>query len=225
MARITAREAFFKAKSKRLRTQTLKPRPPANSIRQLSRISENVLNVRPRSDSSSSQFETDSMSSTSTTVTRSARKVSKKEIAKDNKKITDYYPVASRGRENLAMSPISTISHLTTSMALNSTSGRPKRSPKKMPAIQKQRKVEIVTICDTDDEDDIVRSNRLITEKLKQSEKICQLDLKHSIKLSDPEGIKQELTDCTGDADIEIVEVLPPIPLRDHPIYDLDDEN
>lgn len=216
MARVTALKAYSRAKLK----QTAKTKAPSTklssikSTRKLSQLANNKnLNFTTHQGETASyspSLDVDSMSTTSNIEpTGSSRKKTKKEIAKDNRKITDYYSICSRGRENCPKTPptLKPLSYRLISMeSLNITD-----TYKTGETNKRKSRAETITICDTDDEDKVVIRNKLTTQKLMLP--------KYSLN----NNVKQEMDQEESDEDVEIVEMLPPIPLRNHPVHDLED--
>lgn len=145
-----------------------------------------------------------------------------------NHKITDYYSVRSRGRENVPQTPPQVgrnQRHSTgkiTSASNGSTDG-------KWPLV--------ITLGDTDDESetdiesDIPDSPR--SETNDENEEYVQSN-PSTIETETParnltqRSIESPFSDPNFsirlDEDLEIVDMLPPIALRDHPVFDLEEE-
>lgn len=87
----------------------------------------------------------------------------------------------------------------------------------------KRNCIEIITL-DNDDDDDTSDRNNNMPPHLREPAEIKPLSHRRSINAADLGSSFRDLNlSVTVDEDIEIVEMLPPIPLRNHPVFDIDE--
>lgn len=238
MGRITARLASTRARSRRenKREETTRTLQEARTryINQLSglgimRNPESRLLIQSNENSISESTISDNREAKPKSLPRG--KIQLRKAAEDNRKITDYYQLIHRGRENLVKSPLHIIRAPSASDRLSNSSvftnyERPKlnMTTRRSSRNSGSTDVEVITLTDSEDceENNNCSSNRIpeVKYKLPPAERIeCSSSLvsETSFKDLNIEGVKI-------DEDIEIVEMLPPIPLRDHPLVDLEED-
>lgn len=148
-----------------------------------------------------------------------------------DKKITDYFAVRPRGCEGIPKSPkVSAKSKKNSN--LNALNGRKSviSPPNSLSGSDDNNNVEVISLIDSDDDCDGVDSNNLGSSK--RSPRVHNnISLKSEWKrrIFGTDSSKKELCDYQNerlqiDEDVEIVEILPPIPLRDHPTFYVEGE-
>lgn len=200
MARITARQALTRARSRRdkRREETSRAMAEAktNYLRKLSNIGIMVPNQSNQENRANEQSNDNKPK-----IGRPRKNV------ENNLKITDFFPVHSRGRENLPKSP-QVSKHMT-----------------------RIGEVDVVTISDSEDDNEI--SAHCNPQNLQKCDHNKSELSKSTLLKKEPPDVKAEFkqggsleisTSLRLDQDVEIVTILPPIPLRDHPLYDLEDD-
>lgn len=212
MARITARQAYTRARTKRDKRRLDLDRAMVEArnryIKQLSDV------VRLAEVENKGMVPATSRSKRSPALRRNQ--------SLDNTKITDFFSKQTRGITTSSPKVIS----------------RPRS--RSTNAIIDMNGIEIITIDDDDDVDEVVnnRSSDITPNNEEQAQittsdsNIDNLpselpDIKpfQQLTLSDLSNSFEEImTKLNVDEDIEIVEMLPPIPLRDHPVHDIDDD-
>ena len=204
MARITARQAFTRAKSRQDKRK--------------SELARTLLQARDRyinqlvTAGISYRDENPFRNLSKRTLThpedsgRPLQMAKRKAATANNKKITDYFPVTTEGRENVFKN--SHTKRQSTSSRLNISSSFDLNG------------TEIITIGDSGSESFDDNNNHSNHHQLPQHDvKPCQ-----PLNVNNLNTSFQELNfSLQVDDDIEIVEMLPPIPLRDHPVFDLDE--
>lgn len=151
-----------------------------------------------------------------------------------NTKITDFYQILKRGRENIPKSPQITRSQsLSTSIMDTMHANSPNLSDSLTRTLSfKSGTTEVITISESDDDTD---KEGLDVKKTETNSQVSSTDdlhpelkLEQNARCDTPlNNILGTLNDlnvgATADEDIEIVDMLPPIPLRDHPVVDVED--
>lgn len=163
------------------------------------------------------------------------------DILKDNRKITDYFSVASKGRENIPKSshygqtrpviylPGTDFNHSISSLSTLTPPNKYKMSHYSPTALGKN--IDLITLSDSEHDSSIpmyptqqnASHNRVsrdsdmptLSNNLQQPDNSLKTT---SILYSTDETTRDETED-----DIEILDMLPPIPLRDHPIHDVEE--
>lgn len=147
-----------------------------------------------------------------------AQPKSKKAASQYNRKITDFFPI--RGRESIVKSPI--VSDRAKSLlisnghnSITSTLRAPFRS-------SDSKEVEVICLDDSDDDCDnqssYPRSSEHLHGNLKFKQEKQNKD-SSSPNLSKTKQDNQLDQNFKVDGDVEVVEMLPPIPLRNHPTF------
>lgn len=207
MVRITARQAYTRSRSKRERKKVDIDKALVEArrryIRQLSSLSDltSDINNNFNDDSENQRDRSNPQPMTSRSITR---KASSRRNTSDslNKKITDFF---SKTTHLESVHKFRANHSLRTSSSINRDG------------------IETITIYDSENDDnggtspdDSTTSNDACPESSSSTET-------HPIKLESMQcrlsldGLKLRV-----DEEIEIVEMLPPIPLRDHPVFDVD---
>lgn len=221
MARVTARQAFTRAKSKRTKDKSASDRALLEArrryIRQLGQVG-----IQVEGASQLMQEQDRPVSKAQTNIIKK-RPSPTRNAAITSRKITDYFAVT----KNLDL-----ITRVRKPMA-------------RITSTRDQNGVEVITI-DEDDSDipdsnnnhDNNENNNISLETLNSSDWSsssggstpgsskngdikplrCKLDLSNLGKSFDELNLRVPI-----DEDIEIVDMLPPIPLRNHPVFDIDD--
>lgn len=204
MARVTARNAFAKTRAKR------RNGGPTPGIRQRYVINLPLFNT----DSNSQQSSISSTSRNQDSVQPGSSKKRAQAIKTPNWKITDYFAVLSKGRENVPKSPQSL--------------ARAQRATNRLRQSLKSKcapEVDALLITISDSEDD----NPDHDKPLIASDDRKIVEIKSDIKTeTDPiktEPCNIDFNEIPDDSneDIEIITTLPPISLRDHPVLELED--
>lgn len=149
-----------------------------------------------------------------------------------DKKITDYFAVRPRGCEGIPKSPKVTrkpkkISNLNALNGRNSVAS----TPNSLSGSDDNNKVEVISLIDSDDDCDGLDSTNLGSSKRSSRVHNDLMSLKSEWKrrISRTDSSKKEpcgnsKVNSQTDEDVEIVEILPPIPLRDHPTFYVEGE-
>lgn len=235
MARVTARQAFRKAQE----------RIKGKNGRPAKRTNKDILesHLRQQSDQSQQADTTGQPLFPRLEIKptlKTTRATKNRKALDNNRKITDFYQVIKRDRENILKTPptirtralaVSQISNDTMQTTASTTA---QKWPKPLPSDPAS---EIILICDSEDEDDADSGarnvehtkimgieNSIIYDQTSNSELL--LNLKLNSGCSSPSSELENFKDLTvakkADDDIEVLDILPPIPLRDHPVFDLD---
>lgn len=233
MARITARQAFTRSRARRENQRSEQARVINEArrkyIRQLTDLG--LMATENRQVTNSSLDDDDSSGSGSQKSEPSkfprklpihGRKIRLRRGAENNKKITDYFTVQSRGRENLPKSPqlivrTSTNTTTTTPRQLSRT-GTPSSTPRYSREGNIHSDVEIVTLSDSDDDSNDNTVSSIACHLSVKSEQFDNSD-NPSLPITSP---FKDLS-VKVDEDIEIVDMLPPIPLREHPVFEIEE--
>lgn len=210
MARVTARQAFTRAKVRRTLARASNSRNLNESTKgfanQVSRLGALKLTQQHISGPSIEDANNNLLGglAAATVSKRSSRKATKSSITAHNRKITDYYPVLLRGRENVPKSPQQVVSPRL-------------RGPQ--PSFQEH--IEVITIDSSDEE-----SNQHSSPSTSDTFRMKTEPLDHKCQLPQALGLKISFDnlniDSKLDEEIEIVDMLPPIPLRKHEIFDIE---
>lgn len=235
MARVTARKAYLKAKERqegkrnKVAAKAKKHLDPSN-LEQPQQV-ENPLDQELSSQDNKSIF-------ASTKRTRARKGL------ENNRKITEFYQILKRGRENLPKSPRVTrspnvprmleVSNIIQASSIVSSTRLTK-------ALPDDPSDEVITIDDSDDDSDDAQRSQATQDGCDTRLTEPEISLNNSqfsgletkLKLEeDPscpspscklESFKDLKVEANTDEDVEVLDVLPPIPLRDHPVFDLDD--
>lgn len=151
---------------------------------------------------------------TEDTAQSKSSKTARQSNNNNNKKITDFFSV--RGRESFVKSPI----------VLGRTKSLIKLS-RHNPILSTPNESKEVICLDDSDDCDSQGSNSCSSEQSASDDKmLTKLKLENTNMISSlPNLMKTRLNNDPSsrvDEDVEIVEMLPPIPLRDHPTYYVD---
>lgn len=223
MARVTARQAFTRARSKKFQELDRK----AKELRQAKqRFFQQILGVVNTKNNKPSERKPVSQLPSSSSLSSTLVTSSNKHNQMLNHKITEYYSVKAKGRENVPQTP--------PRLGRNIRQHRNKSNNNTYNSSIDGDPI-VITIEDTDDEQDLDTDNEVendIQDRLSQ-------DYKTSEDTSDDE--RDECGSTSGrplespfmdpnfsiklEEDLEIVDMLPPIALRDHPVIDLDQED
>lgn len=207
MARTTARQAFTRSRAKRVSNREAAAKAmKAAREKFLQQLSVLGAAINQKSDKKP--------------VTVPMENSNTRKPVLQNHKITEYYLVMSRGRENVPKS--SRQIERTLDIHPNKSLGRGETFNKgplssHISAGNSTVGHEVITLDDSDDDGE---------EAINRSQ--IMLGYTSDNNTSDMESsVESPFTDSNislrvGD-DIEIVDMLPPIPLRDHPVVDLDD--
>lgn len=251
MARVTARHAFTRSKAKRQKQRDAEKNQLTDARRiYLLHLAE-MLNIqgKPNGGGESSGVPKVGQQNGDNT---NPRALIRQPLA-SNRKLTDFYPVYSRGRENIPKSPPAPKVRGPSIYRQHSTNLRPLRpgSP------------ELIIIDDSSDDDDgesnrslgnsycsnrSTDSNPTDTENvappsesrptlIDQNANIVPQANSHHFSVSVPalKDVKPIILNSNGpipqldnlslsvDEEVEITAFLPPIPLRDHEVFDLED--
>lgn len=211
MARITARQAYTRAKLKRERRRHDLDKAMIEArdryIRQLSDIG--ILVQDENTDQRSRPTRTNN-----NIGSNNKRSPGLKRSLTQNTKITDFFAVLSRGRDNV---PKFQACRRSSSSKLNVTSSLG------------QNAIEVITIDDSETEtcDDNNNNSNQISKHCDLIPQQIQSDVKpfQHLNISNLGTSFEELNlKVKVDEDIEIVEMLPPIPLRNHPVFELEED-
>lgn len=216
MARVTARQAQVRTRAKAKKFQERDERAQIlNQAREKYLRQLSILGVALRVQNDKKPLINNNTSSA-------------KKPPTTNHKITDYYSVRSKGRENVPLTP--------------PLVGRNQRQPraKITSCINGSTDGEwplVITLGDTDDESDTEveddTSSRLHSETNEENDE----DLRSNPSISETEPFAGNISHTSMlspfidpnfsiklDEDLEIVDMLPPIALRDHPVVDLEED-
>lgn len=210
MARVTARQAFERARSRR--------EPRSKQVRRISnigiisKINQRKIPLGGQGSISCSEPVNDAPASESQQIVRPnsiKRKPRVRANLKDNKKITDYFPVLLRGRENLkSPSPITRSptrgSHNLADNELNRSSD-----------IQSTRDNSLLAFVNSSFNDPYKGPSKIPLSQHPTSS--SSFNVRNNPITSQRRSYESKIDD-----DIECVGMLLPIAQRDHPVVDLD---
>jgi len=229
MARTTARQAFTRARSRREkgRYEATKTRLAART--KYLQLMSDLKEIAETQSATNSSRSANALRPASQEIDNSLPQASSKSRARSRKnvsqntKITDYYTVLSRGRENMSKSP----PHETRSqILLRPSRGENPTDHRKAQGITSNRAVidnpETITISDSEETDGGHVTNVFTDRRMKfDPDPANPSDASPLVKLN--VSFKDLNVSVKVDEDIEIVDMLPPICLRDHPVVDLED--
>lgn len=227
MARITARQAYTRTRTKREQRKAESNRAILEArnryIRQLSDVGlivqneTNQMRSGPNDNTSGpSKFDHTMQTASGKRKTR----ISKTNV--NNRKITDYFPILTKGRENIQKSPIPI-----------TRGNRLRFFQVRRQSCSSSDQVECITInsdCESDDDNNNnIKDNSVAQAQATIENTICKIEPtninQRKLSLSKLDTSFGELNiKVIVDDDVEIVDMLPPIPLRDHPVHELDDD-
>lgn len=269
MARITARQAHTRSRTRRetSRAQARKTREDARRkfLRQVARLNQNmsaqVIDSHDDDNDDEPQHnnqdhENDiAIGPAKIPLHKGTKRKGPRRIDRNNRKITEYFHVSSRSRENIPKSPQPPRIFATRPQSQGRL-GRPISEPM---ISRNSSDIEVIEIlsdsdCPSECED----------EDEEQEDSYCH-EADHNQQVNDQNGnlvdgsmaqdssyesltyespLKKEMVDCKPtivampnglfqglnssikvDDELEIVDILPPISLRDHPVFDLEEES
>lgn len=206
MVRVTARQAFTRSRVKKLHERDERAKQLNVAKKKFQQLQLSVLGVSIKSRGPK----------------KANQALNSNKTITPNRKITDYYSVRSRGTENIPLSPPQV--------------GRsPEYLSRKLDMsiyIPADGQPIVITLDDTDEESE----NEIIQERLRFCERsddyssrnpsISSDEPKPNVEDTSPTPLRSPFNDPNFsiklEDDLEIVDILPPIPLRDHPVVDLE---
>lgn len=228
MARVTARTAYTRARSRRENSR-------AETTRQVAEArSRYVQQMADLASISAKVANTENLPTAQKIKLSTKCEAMFKKAAAENRKITDYYHVLSKGRENVPKSPsqIARVRRISTPHMMAPIVRRPRpvsnvscSSPCNSDHIDD---VECITISDTEEDtlgSSIAHENSEINNNENDTSGTPRrrTPVKSEILNSPLAKISPEEITAKIDDDIEITDILPPIPLRDHPVYEVEE--
>lgn len=223
MARVTARQAFTRSRTKKFQERDQKAKELKLAKQKFIQQILGVVNARNNRQPSERKPVSQTSTSSSSTSSNNKHQVL-------NHKITDYYSVKAKGRENVPQTP--------PRLGRNLKQQQRKKDSNSFHDSSIDSEPLIITIGDTDDEEeeeDLKTDNEAennVQDRLSQDYKTSEdssYDERDENGSTSGSQLESPFVDpnfsIKVEEDLEIVGMLPPIALRDHPVIDLDEED